>query len=115
MESEKDRFGEFMRLLERAKEDVYFAARDQELIEKLKQQLKKIDKPEGEAVEFRCPKCRGLLENYRLVNLALVERCRSCGGVWLDKEEIEAIAGLLGRSPLFSPAPGYREPVSRLR
>ncbi len=36
MESEKDRFGEFMRLLERAKEDIYFAAKDRELIEKLK-------------------------------------------------------------------------------
>ena len=102
MEGEKDRFGEFMRLLERAKEDVYFAARDQELIAKLKQQLKKIDKHEGEAVVLRCPKCCDILESYRLVNLAL-ERCRSCGGVWLDKEEIEAIAGLLGRSPLFSP------------
>ena len=102
MEGEKDRFGEFMRLLERAKEDVYFAARDQELIAKLKQQLKKIDKPEREAVELRCPKCHGILESYMLMNLAL-DRCRSCGGVWLDKEEIDAIAALLGRSPLFSP------------
>jgi hypothetical protein len=28
MEGERDRLGEFMKLLERAKEDIYFAARD---------------------------------------------------------------------------------------
>jgi hypothetical protein len=28
MEGERDRFGEFMKLVERAKEDIYFAARD---------------------------------------------------------------------------------------
>jgi hypothetical protein len=102
MEGEKDRFGEFMRLLERAKEDVYFAARDQELIAKLKRELKKIDRTEGEAMELRCPKCHGILESYMLLNLPL-ERCRSCAGVWFDKDEVETIVGLVGRSPLFSP------------
>lgn len=104
MEGEKDRFGEFMRLIERAKEDIYFAARDQELLRKLKRQLTKIDRPQDEAVELHCPKCRGILESYKFLNLPL-ERCRSCGGVWFDKEEIEAIAALVGRSRLFSPTP----------
>jgi hypothetical protein len=31
MEGEKDRFGELMRLLERAREDVYFAAKEQSI------------------------------------------------------------------------------------
>ena len=41
MVDEKDRFGETLRLVERAKEDIYFAQRDRELIDKLKAQLQK--------------------------------------------------------------------------
>ena len=44
MADEKDRFGETMRLVQRAKEDIYFAQRDRELIEKLKAQLQKVEK-----------------------------------------------------------------------
>jgi hypothetical protein len=43
MENEKDRFGETMKLVERAKEDIYFAEKDRELIEKLKARLKKME------------------------------------------------------------------------
>ena len=49
MADEKDRFGETMKLLERAKEDIYFAEHDRELIEKLKAQLQKADKQESQA------------------------------------------------------------------
>jgi hypothetical protein len=48
MADEKDRFGETMKLVERAKEDIYFAQHDRELIEKLKAQLQKADKQESE-------------------------------------------------------------------
>jgi hypothetical protein len=41
MNEEKDRFGDFIRLLERAREDVYFAAKDRDLIEKLNRRLEK--------------------------------------------------------------------------
>ncbi len=41
MNEEKDRFGDFIRLLERAREDVYFAAKDRDLIEKHHRQLEK--------------------------------------------------------------------------
>lgn len=37
MENERDRFGEKMRLVEQAKEDIYFAEKDRELIAKLKE------------------------------------------------------------------------------
>ncbi len=102
MESEKDRFGDFIKLLERAQEDIYFAAKDQQLIAHLKQGLQKIDRPHGQARQLRCPKCDGILENYLLMKLPL-DRCASCGGVWLDKKELEAIARLIAGSPLFSP------------
>ena len=39
MNEEKDRFGDVISLLERAREDVYFAAKDRELIDKLKHRL----------------------------------------------------------------------------
>jgi Zn-finger nucleic acid-binding protein len=87
MADEKDRLGETLRLLERAKEDIYFAQRDRELIEKLRAQLKKVEK---EANELRCPKCRGLLETYTFQGFVL-ERCQKCGGIWLDNGELEAI------------------------
>jgi hypothetical protein len=61
MVEEKDRFGETMRLLERAKEDIYFAQRDRELIEKLKAQLRKVEDVES---KLHCPKGHGLLETY---------------------------------------------------
>lgn len=44
MADEKDKFGETMRLVERAKEDIYFAERDRELINKLKAQLQEVEK-----------------------------------------------------------------------
>jgi len=96
MADEKDRFGEAMRLAERAKEDIFFAARDRELIEKLKAQLQKVEKT---AIDLRCPKCPGHLESYTFQGFAL-ERCEQCGGVWMDKGELEAVVRKVSRGPL---------------
>jgi hypothetical protein len=54
MAGEKDQFGETLKLAERAKEDIYFAERDRDLLEKLRAQLQKIDKRAG---RLNCPKC----------------------------------------------------------
>jgi len=96
MADEKDRFGETMKLLERAKEDIYFAERDRELIEKLKQQLKKVEEASS---ELRCPKCPGHLEAYTFQGIAL-DRCQSCGGIWMDRGELEAVIRKVTRGPL---------------
>jgi|SRR5262249_19788982 Zn-finger nucleic acid-binding protein len=96
MADEKDRFGETMKLVERAKEDIYFAERDRELIEKLKEQLQKVDKQKS---KIHCPKCPGLLENYTFRGFAL-DRCQNCGGIWMDKGELEAIVRTVTRGPL---------------
>jgi hypothetical protein len=53
MADQKDRFGETMKLAERAKEDIYFTEHDRELMEKLKAQLQKADKQES---KLHCPK-----------------------------------------------------------
>ena len=95
MADEKDRFGEAMKLAERAKEDIYFAERDRELIEKLKAQLQRTDKES----QLHCPKCSGSLENYTFQGFAL-DRCQNCGGIWMDKGELEDIVRTLTRGPL---------------
>jgi hypothetical protein len=96
MADEKDRFGETMKLVERAKEDIYFAERDRELIEKFRNQMQKVEKSAG----VHCPKCPGLLETYTFQGFVL-DRCQSCGGIWMDKGELEGVLrkvsrGLLG-------------------
>ena len=96
MENEKDRFGDTMRLVERAKEDIYFAERDREVVEQLRNQLRKV-----EAVETprSCPKCSGKLEPYTFEGVAL-DRCHECGGIWLDKGELEGVLNKVSRGPL---------------
>jgi len=96
MENEKDRFGDTMRLVERAKEDIYFAERDRELLEKLRGQLRKVETVEAAR---NCPKCPGRLEGYTFEGLSL-DRCHECGGIWLDQGELEAIVQLISRGSL---------------
>jgi TFIIB-like protein len=94
MDNQKDRFGETIRLVEKAKEDIFFAARDRELVEKLRAQACKVDRAET----FRCVKCPGKLEGYSFHGITL-DRCQECGGVWLDKGELEAIVRKISRWP----------------
>ena len=76
MADEKDRFGEKMKLVERAKEDIYFAEQDRELIAKLKAQLEKVEKAGS---ELHCPKCPGTLETFTFQGFVL-NRCNRCHG-----------------------------------
>ena len=97
MTDDKDRYGETMKLVERAKEDIYFAERDRDLMAKLKAKLQKVGKT---AIDLRCPKCAGYLEGYTFEGFAL-DRCDKCGGIWMDQGELEGVVrkfsrGLLG-------------------
>ena len=96
MADEKDRFGETMRLAELAKEDIFFAQRDRELIAKLKGQLQKGAKT---VVDLCCPKCPGHLESFTFQGFAL-DRCDRCGGIWMDKGELEGVVRKVSRGPL---------------
>ncbi|HEY6996864.1 MAG: zf-TFIIB domain-containing protein [Candidatus Binatia bacterium] len=96
MADEKDRFGETMRLAERAKEDIYFGEQDREVLAKLRDQLKKVNK---EGSPLQCPKCPGVLDSYLFHGVNL-DRCRDCGGVWMDKGELEAVIRKISRGPL---------------
>lgn len=95
METERDRFGETMKLLEKAKEDIYFAEKDRELIEQLKAHLKE----QKNAPVLQCPKCHGELVTYSFLDV-LLERCRSCEGLWFDRGELETILRKVKHSPV---------------
>jgi Zn-finger nucleic acid-binding protein len=84
MNEEKDRFGDFIRLLERAREDVYFAAKDRDLIEKLNRRLEKVRQSQLENPTMKCPRCGVNLRGSTLMDFS-VNRCSVCGGVWLDR------------------------------
>ena len=96
MADEKDRFGETMRLMERAQEDIYFAKRDQELIAKLKAKLQPVV---GQESKLRCPKCPGELASYTFEGF-LLDRCHDCGGIWMDKGELEGVIRKITRGPV---------------
>ena len=96
MADEKDRYGETMRLVERAKEDIYFAERERELMAKLKGKLRPGAPRE---TKLRCPKCPGELESYFFEGFPL-DRCRECGGVWMDQGELEGVIRKISRGPL---------------
>ncbi|GIW42530.1 MAG: hypothetical protein KatS3mg076_3107 [Candidatus Binatia bacterium] len=90
-DDEKDRLGDKLRDVERAREDLYFAERDRELIAKLRQaKEKEQEETLKELAKRRCPKCgERLLE--RTLHQVTVEECPSCQGLWLDHGELEHI------------------------
>src|SRR5215470_19264790 len=92
MANHEDKFGETMKLVERAKEDIYFAERDRELKAKL-QEVKTTSSRNN------CPKCPGELGTYAFQGFIL-DRCQSCNGVWMDKGELEGVIRKVTRTSL---------------
>jgi hypothetical protein len=90
---EKDRFGDKLRNVERAREDQFFKQRDQELLDKLRENLgEEAEAAAQVAAQGRCPKCGACL-TVREQQGVEVDECPSCGGVWLDSGELEKLAG----------------------
>ena len=81
MNEEKDRFGDFISLLERAREDVYFAEKDRELLDRQKRRLET-------SQAMTCPQCGIALHNSSLTNF-MVRRCSKCGGIWVDHTVVQ--------------------------
>ena len=88
MADEKDHLGDKLRDKERAEEDSYFSQRDKELLEKLKRQKAEAGKA---SVSLRCPKDGTALAGVDHHGVT-VEECPTCGGMWLDKVELETVA-----------------------
>ena len=84
MNEEKDRFGDFFRRLERGREDVYFAEKDRELVEKLKRRVQSAPQGRADNPTMKCPRCDITLQNSTLLDFP-VSHCSGCDGIWLDR------------------------------
>ena len=72
-------------------EDEYFVKLDADLI---KAQRARLDAERASAERashfMRCPKCGGQLVELEHHHMK-VDRCQDCGGIWLDKGEMEML------------------------
>jgi uncharacterized protein len=83
-------------------EEEYFAKEEAEKSKRLKEKIKhETEDEERERVKatcyMRCPKCGGNLNEVVFRGIR-IDRCSSCGGVWLDNGELEKLAGTEDRS-----------------
>ena len=92
MSDEKDRLGDKLREVEKAREDQYFAERDRALLRKVKaEEAGKEEEHVRELARMRCPKCGARLATAKHHDVT-VDACPECHGMWLDKGEIDEIA-----------------------
>lgn len=92
MAEEKDRLGDKLSDVERAREDVFFAKRDQELIDKARQEKEQqAEAAQRSMAHMRCPKDGARLTG-RVVNEVTIDECPSCGGMWIDRGELQEVA-----------------------
>jgi ribosomal protein L37AE/L43A len=98
-DTEKDRFGDKLRDRQKGMEDDYFARRDRELLEKMRRERR--EQLAAAKGTMQCPRCGTALAERAQYGVT-IDECPSCGGLWLDKGELEHIArreeeGWLGR------------------
>ena len=75
----------------RGLEEEYFRRKDKESLQRLREAIREeASKHSQEPVTMDCPRCTGSLhaETYDEVN---IDRCDTCGGIWLDAGELEQI------------------------
>jgi hypothetical protein len=82
MNDEKDRLGEKLRQKQKAEEDRYFADQDRRNLERLR--------ADAAAASPACPRDATPLAKREHLGV-IVDACPSCGGLWLDKGELEAV------------------------
>lgn len=90
-DGEKDRYGDKLREVEKAREDKFFADRDRELLNKLKAAA---GTQEQEAVrelaQARCPRCGERLTTRTQLDVE-IDECPAGHGIWLDAGELEKL------------------------
>jgi hypothetical protein len=90
-DGEKDRYGDKLRDVEKAREDKFFADRDRELLLKLKGQANSEEEQAvRELARMRCPKCGERLVT-RSEHQVEIDACPSGHGIWLDDGELEKL------------------------
>ncbi|GAB4335400.1 MAG: hypothetical protein Kow0099_07830 [Candidatus Abyssubacteria bacterium] len=79
-------------------EDEYFRRKEEEQLKKFREEQKAQEEAERkerarELHFMKCPKCYGDLEEKLFKKKVKIDRCKDCGGVWLDSGELETLAG----------------------
>ena len=85
MVDDKDRLGDKLRKKQLAEEDTYFAQQDRAKLEKLKQQAVSQTAQLG-----MCPRCFVKM-TQREHHQVQIDECPNCGGLWLDKGELQTL------------------------
>ena len=92
MEYEKDPVRQLIRLREEAEEDIFFAKRDRELIESLRDADDEARRGYvRELTRMRCPDCGARLTRVEHHGV-MVEECPSGHGMWLTQSEQHTLA-----------------------
>ncbi len=75
-------------------EDEYFARQNAELIREMRAKLdadrKKAELAERSAHHSKCPRCGGALKEQHVEDVK-IDECQDCGGVWLDRGELDQL------------------------
>ena len=89
---DKDPFTEKLKERERAAEDVFFARRDRDLIEKLRNVSDEAQRRNIlELAYMRCPECGARLVRAQHYGVT-IEECAEGHGMWLTESELHALA-----------------------
>ena len=85
----------------RRNEDEYFVKRDAELIKERRARLDEERKQLERSSHYnKCPRCGNDLSEHDHKGVK-IDQCDSCGGMWLDKGELEIVEELDRTSPGF--------------
>jgi hypothetical protein len=86
MSDERDRFGDKLHDVEKAREDQWAREQDRKLMEKMRQR---------QSAELHCPQCNQKLAPHAERGVAMMG-CPAGHGAWLDHEALEAVVKRLG-------------------
>jgi hypothetical protein len=95
---EKDRLGEKLQNLEKAREDQWAAQQDRELMEQLRRKqsaLKEAAKTAPKTVGSLCPHCQQQLVKSKKAGVTMLT-CQAGDGAWIDKSELDKLLLRLG-------------------
>lgn len=72
-------------------EDEYFARQNAEQIRAMRAKLDAERKKTASTVQLsKCPRCGGELKEQQVDDVK-IDECRDCGGVWLDRGELDQL------------------------
>lgn len=72
----------------KALEDEYFRRKERETLDKLRQELAAEASAKGQTGGRQCPLGHGTLAEEARGSV-VIDRCEQCGGIWLDRGELE--------------------------